>query len=363
LRDFQAQGESPACGLFHGAAFSTAHLPTNSAKEPQFAQVGQSGLFGAPILPPLTYQFNFVDAHDWEHYFDTCANSTASTRRYPGKWNRTIESIRSCVRRVPAETKGELFTAFLREVLPDQRLLKQSIRQSMSPDESIALSDFRVAVHQTGDDTFKVETDLQERLQQSELRVHKIVEAGLFGVCGLVLNLSYMKSHCAISGFPEREMPLFRSKLDYLASAYSSDTTERKFQRVMEIAGLSELAGAKGVRVKADKLLKLRESSECREFRDWLPTIGSASDADIRVRVRSMNACCSTFLQGSTGKVLRFLVTSASGLHPALGLATSAVDCFLIDRLFPRSGIAAFVGKSYPSIFQSAQASRCDQQD
>jgi hypothetical protein len=34
LRDFQAQGESPACGLFHGAAFSTAHLPTNSAKEP-----------------------------------------------------------------------------------------------------------------------------------------------------------------------------------------------------------------------------------------------------------------------------------------------------------------------------------------
>jgi hypothetical protein len=34
LRDFQAEGESPALGLFHGAAFSTALLPTNSAKEP-----------------------------------------------------------------------------------------------------------------------------------------------------------------------------------------------------------------------------------------------------------------------------------------------------------------------------------------
>ena len=32
--DFQAQGESPACGLFHGAAFSTALLPTNCATEP-----------------------------------------------------------------------------------------------------------------------------------------------------------------------------------------------------------------------------------------------------------------------------------------------------------------------------------------
>ena len=34
LRDFQAQWESPAVGLFHEAAFSTARLPTNSAKDP-----------------------------------------------------------------------------------------------------------------------------------------------------------------------------------------------------------------------------------------------------------------------------------------------------------------------------------------
>jgi len=34
LRDFQAEGESPAVGLFYGAAFSTALLPINSAKEP-----------------------------------------------------------------------------------------------------------------------------------------------------------------------------------------------------------------------------------------------------------------------------------------------------------------------------------------
>src|SRR5271157_1469463 len=34
-RDFQAEEESPALGLFHGAAFSTALLPTNSAKEPE----------------------------------------------------------------------------------------------------------------------------------------------------------------------------------------------------------------------------------------------------------------------------------------------------------------------------------------
>ena len=35
LRDFQAQGESPALGLFHGAAFSTALLPINCRAHPQ----------------------------------------------------------------------------------------------------------------------------------------------------------------------------------------------------------------------------------------------------------------------------------------------------------------------------------------
>src|ERR1035437_5125738 len=43
LRDFQAEGESPALGLFHAAAFSTALLPTNSAKEPQKYRLNAHG--------------------------------------------------------------------------------------------------------------------------------------------------------------------------------------------------------------------------------------------------------------------------------------------------------------------------------
>jgi len=44
LRDFQAEWESPAFGLFHAASFSTALLPIDSATEPLFlvAYVGQS---------------------------------------------------------------------------------------------------------------------------------------------------------------------------------------------------------------------------------------------------------------------------------------------------------------------------------
>jgi hypothetical protein len=41
--DFQAEWESPAVGLFHGAAFSTAQLPTNSAIQPFFSREKAEG--------------------------------------------------------------------------------------------------------------------------------------------------------------------------------------------------------------------------------------------------------------------------------------------------------------------------------
>src|SRR3984893_4151639 len=39
LRDFQAEWKSPAVGLFRGASFSTAVLPTNCAKDPIFLRI------------------------------------------------------------------------------------------------------------------------------------------------------------------------------------------------------------------------------------------------------------------------------------------------------------------------------------
>jgi hypothetical protein len=53
LRDFQAEGESPAFGLFHEAAFSTALLPTNSATEPFFLD-GNRSWCNNPMTPRNT---------------------------------------------------------------------------------------------------------------------------------------------------------------------------------------------------------------------------------------------------------------------------------------------------------------------
>ncbi len=131
-----------------------------------------------------------------------------------------------------------------------------------------------------------------------------------------------------------------------------------RFDRVMSIA-LPGLNLQPGMKIKVDKLLDVRASSELREFRDWLVTIDSLSDAEIREQVASMRARLGVFAQSTAGKTIRFalgattsLMSGHAGVIIITGLAVSALDQFLIDRVLPRRGITAFVTELYPSLFE-----------
>jgi len=83
--------------------------------------------------------------------------------------------------------------------------------------------------------------------------------------------------------------------------------------------------------------------------------ISEAGDDEIRNRVASLRARAGLMVGSETGKAMRFLITAGVGLVPtaalpALGL--SVADQFIVDRLLPRSGIAAFVNDLYISIFK-----------
>jgi hypothetical protein len=61
-------------------------------------------------------------------------------------------------------------------------------------------------------------------------------------------------------------------------------------------------------------------------------------------------------LAGSTGgKFVRLATTTGIGLIPGVGLAAgiaaSAIDSFLVDRVLPKSGVVAFLTETYPSLF------------
>jgi hypothetical protein len=101
-----------------------------------------------------------------------------------------------------------------------------------------------------------------------------------------------------------------------------------------------------------ERLLKVRESSEAREFRDWVGGIGTATDAEITERVAGLRNLAGLKAGGPVGKTMRFLITTVAGVYPPLGVPLTAFDQFILDKLLPRSGIAAFVNDLYPSIFR-----------
>jgi hypothetical protein len=213
---------------------------------------------------------------------------------------------------------------------------------------------FSFSLNRGDADTYRVSTDLGERLHITELETHKIVERGLIGVVALTQTLGEMKAYSAVSGFRDEELPLFGYKLDFLAEAVSSQSKEESFRRVIDIAELPAFP-LDECRISVEKLLKIRDSSEAREFRDWLGSLGNVNDKEIRERVSGLRATLGLKVGSEVGKYMRFLVTTGVGLIPGVvvpGIVLSAVDQFAVDKLLPRSGIAAFVNELYPSIFE-----------
>lgn len=321
----------------------------------QLAQTGQSGILGDPVLPPFSYKFHWLEAHDRKKYVhDSLKGLHGVARLQPKQLQKLKRAIVDAFRRLPEDFRSQVFPAYENELLHNLPLLRKSIAMALNAQLGLSDVPFSLTLHQESSDTFRIETDIHQRVRVSELEGHKIVEKGLLGIAGLSQRLGEMKFYSAISGFRDEELPLFRHKLDFLAEAVSSEARESGFQRVIDISGLPQFPVADGA-FDVDKLLKVRDSSEAREFRDWLGGIGCASDTEIKDRVASMRAKAGLVIAGPAGKAMRFFVNAALSLIPGIAgpaLLAGAFDNFMLERLLPRSGIAAFVNELYPSIFE-----------
>jgi hypothetical protein len=264
------------------------------------------------------------------------------------------KKIVDAIRPLPKEMKTQLFPPFRDELLHNPKLLKTSIAMVLHKRRGSEGTIFSASAHQEAEDTFRVESDLAQRAGVSEAEAHKIIEAGLMGIAGLSQSIGEMRAYSALCGFRDDELPLFRHKLDFLADTVSSHNKERDFQRVIDIAGLPHFPATEEI-INVEKFLEIRESSEAREFRDWLGGIGHADDKEIRERVGGLRDKTRLKIDSKGGGVERVLATNSAGVVPgedSVGLALPVFDRFLFEQILPKSGIAAFVNDLYPSIFE-----------
>lgn len=218
-------------------------------------------------------------------------------------------------------------------------------------------TDFSIRLHQIYDGCFKAETNLGEIFSIDEIEVHKVVENAVLGIAGLNQRIAEMKVHNALSGFLESETPLFDAKLDFLFQALDPNKLEKNLNRVFALRGFSDIFTDSIQTVNVEKLLKVRDSQELNDFRQWLFEIDTTSDAEIIDRIEGLRSKLGIAAHGNKGKIARFLTSTLVGSLPVVGsvagIGLGFVDTFLLEKILPYSGVVAFIDKLYPSLFES----------
>lgn len=324
-----------------------------------FGQQGQTDGFEKPLLPHGSYAFRVVSLADRDEYVSGSLQDMQANLALPLK--RIIKLKKAIVERIiiPPETLGKAATAQLRQDLVENRdvcriSLARTLEQRGHPAD---LSKLRIEIEALSEDPDVRTTTNLSSLGIDPNEEHDLVGRALLAVCGLNLRLEEMQVLHVISGFRDEELPIFDAKLDFLASQIAPEAQASRFQRVVTLAGMPDPGEAleQGLGINIDKLLAIRESDECREFRTWLRTIDQETDRAIEDRVSSLKSKVSEAFHSGTGRAVRFAAVTGTGFIPGAGLPLSiglgALDSFALDHILGDPGPSAFLSKQYKSLF------------
>jgi len=219
----------------------------------QLSQTGQSAIFGDPILPSFHYQFHWIDAHDKTEYVHDCLQAR---HEVPGITHKDVvrlkRSIAEAIRPLSAEVRPQLFPPFQQELLHNSGLVRKSVELAVRNKLNREVGLFWIKIHQESEDTFRAESDLEERLGPEKAEAHRLIEVGLLGLASLTQSIGERRAYSALNGSRNEELPPFRDKLDFLAAAVSSQPRERSFQKVVDLAGLPRILDEGGSSMLSD---------------------------------------------------------------------------------------------------------------
>lgn len=323
--------------------------------------LGPTFFIGEPqtskVRPPFHFSFARVQTADINHHVNLLLQKVEPQTNLSG---RKIVRFRKAIYKSlenPTEAIGDLSLEITRdELVLSSELLAEATVMALKNQIGIqaASSEIEISIQYNSVKDFRAVTNIGARFGLDELVAHKVVESACLAIAKRNDRIAQMKSYSALSGFSNTDLPIFGRKLSFLASAISPKTDEDKFQRVIELTGLPQIKNTS--EIDAKKLLKIRNSTEAAEFRQWLRTTNGLSDAEIVKHVRSLSKAIGTFLGGEIGQNIRFLITNGIGFIPVVGQAISIplsiLDHFVVDKLFPRSGVVTFIDDMYPSIFK-----------
>jgi hypothetical protein len=277
------------------------------------------------------------------------------TAELVGKKAKKLEqSIRA--RLLPRVEHGKVLA--LEQTLAEFDSLAPHVRRAIEvagqravPPADLRNLDLRIRRLVTG--SYEVEADISRCLNVTPEQVASAIKEGLGGVASMNARIDDMRSYSALTGFRDEELPIFGEKLDFIAHQVDPDAQVSRLSRVLEIAELPDISDPAVAReVRLERVLEVRESAECRSFREWLWGSDAKSNEEIEEQFRSIRKRLAGFIRAPSGKKLRWVATEGAGLVPVFGTVVSLFDSFVLEKVLKDPGPFSFISRQYPSIFR-----------
>ncbi len=321
------------------------------------AQTGQSALEGYKILPKGCYRFDAIQITDPIAYRKECISKAIS--RITGLTQNERDTLASIIdRRTLTHPKGSI-----EEIVSS---LNNDLR-SQDPSLKIAISEFlltklgvilpsekiKIVVDPLAENEFRIGTNLHQLMKIEEDEIIEAVEQGSLALAGRNQKIAEMRNFNTLVGIRDDEVPILEENFSFLERQLNREGERQTLQRVLAISNFPEFNYEDSLTIDVTKLLDIRYSVECREFRKWLSNCVNASDKEIADQIFSLRSKLGNMIGSTTGKVIRFLANTGIGVFSTpLSVIIGALDSFLLEKIFPLNAPIVFLQQDLRSIFK-----------
>lgn len=208
------------------------------------------------------------------------------------------------------------------------------------------------------DDDFRVESNIERRFALNKRQTHEAILRALIGIGRRNHQIAQMNEFKTMVGYRENEVPILEAKFDFLLKQIARDKAlAGDFHRILAVKGLPDFsqAVAEG-RIDLMKLLELRNSRECVDFRNWIWSQDHINLKELDERLNSFSQQFRDFFRTGRGKIVSWLASAGISSIPVIGgpigAGLSFYDKFLVKDVLPHKGALTFINNSLPSIYQ-----------
>lgn len=306
-----------------------------------------------------SFSFSIVSPADYKQFLSRCFASIEPETKLTKKQFIRLKKTIADNMVLPTENGGnESMIQLYNDIQSNSNIFLTLVAKRLSErlNTSTVLSEFNLKMNRIDSNIFECDNNLAEKFNLQPVEVHQLIQSAGLALGNLNLRIEEMKLYNALSGFSETEMSIFDNKVRFLLDDFLPGNLEKQMHRVCTINGFPDLSNIQDVKIDVEKLLEIRNTIECREFRMWLQSLDATSDAEIEERLTSLRARMGNLLTGNPARVIRFLLSALIGVVPGVGTITSLVidslDSFLLEKILPSDGPVSFISDMYPSIFQ-----------